>query len=56
MLGRGSQSARCQVRDKTGMAGAIQWWEHRDRQQGQTTFLHFRQQIRQSLEIREGGY
>lgn len=56
MLGRGSQPARCQARDKKGVTGAIQRWGHRDRHQGQTAFLHFRQQNGQCLEIREGGY
>lgn len=57
MLGKGCQPARCQVRDKKGVTGVIQY-----RKPGRATEtdsrdrVHFRQQNGQCLKIREGGY
>ena len=56
MLGKGSQPARCQVRDKKRATGVIQCrkpgrameTDSRDR-------IHFRQQNGQCLKFREGG-
>lgn len=57
MLGKGSQPARCQVRDKKGAMGLIQCRKPgRDMETDSRGRIHFRQRNGQCLKIREGGY
>lgn len=55
MLGRGSQPARCQVRDKKGATGVIQCCEpgNTETESKDRAFLAENGQL---LKIREGGY
>lgn len=57
MLGKGSQPARCQVRDKKGATGVTLCRKPgRDMETDSRDRIHFRQRNGQCLKIREGGY